>query len=77
MENTNYSANNSVYACVLLSIIAAIAGIYYAINISFNTAGFKPANWFVLLLLATASISSITIAIRRDSRLRQENFDFQ
>ncbi|MBN9483954.1 MAG: hypothetical protein BGO70_10140 [Bacteroidetes bacterium 43-93] len=68
MENTTYQPNNSIYGFVLLSIISAIAAIYYAVNVSFNSGGFKPANWIVLSLLITTSVLFIAIAIRKDAR---------
>jgi len=68
MGNTTYQPNNSIYGFVLLSIISAIAAIYYAVNVSFNSNGFKPANWIVLSLLVTTSVLFIAIAIRKDAR---------
>ena len=73
-----YQTNNRIFRDVFLSIIAAIAGIYYAVAKALGSPkGLQSYDWVILAALCVAAVYFITSAVKRSQSVEQDNYTLQ
>ncbi len=73
MENTIYNTDNKAFRDVFISILAAIAVIYYGVAKSLGSPkGLRFYDWLILSVLSLASVYFIGKAIKRSQAAAQE-----